>query len=212
MFLASVVLVGAALLFGHFFILFLYNGPPNPVQKRNYEAIARYVEPYFSQDWRLFAPNPINFNSQILVRAKIGDGATPERQTPWLNLTAPAIAQVQGRLLPTRLYRVVGGGVNMLIDAGLGPAKNGEESKSIPRDPLQERAIKYVSTIATLAARVEWGDGVSAIQIRTTHQKIPDFAEQNKCRADQVRRHDLDWMPPMTVSADALRLWKEGYK
>ncbi|GLW12732.1 hypothetical protein Misp01_78600 [Microtetraspora sp. NBRC 13810] len=278
--LVATVIACSAALFCHFLMTFFYIAPPNPLYERHSALVDSYMQPYFAQDWHLFAPDPAVFNPRILVRAKVRTGTAAERETSWLDITGPAVAKVEGHVFPRRLFRVVGGASQMLLGAGINPATgqagqsgqggqggqggqetgeptgfqapaempaneapaneapaNGSPGAGMPpgqepggfeggqtaapaadpgadpaADPFVARTMRYAHTLATLAARAEWGDGVSAVQIRFAGHVFPDFAQRNSGRPDQVSRSDLDWAPPVSVSADSVRLWKERYQ
>lgn len=55
----------------HFSITLIYNTPSNPIKAKYNKHINLYMEPIFTQNWRLFAPTPVSTNSQFYVKAKI---------------------------------------------------------------------------------------------------------------------------------------------
>src|SRR6185437_2966569 len=58
----GMALAVAAVAIVHLAATFLYNAPANPVSQRYARSVNWWMEPLFSQNWRLFAPNPISEN------------------------------------------------------------------------------------------------------------------------------------------------------
>lgn len=89
---AVVAAVGA-----HLAATFFYNAPTNPVSQRYSKQIEWWIDPLFTQNWRLFAPNPISENVTVQARASVGpDGFV----TGWFDLTAQDQAAVLGDPVP----------------------------------------------------------------------------------------------------------------
>jgi Family of unknown function (DUF5819) len=55
------------LLFIHFSIVGLSLLPNNPISHVHKSQIRSYVDPFFTQNWNLFAPNPIASNQTLLI-------------------------------------------------------------------------------------------------------------------------------------------------
>ncbi|MCC9307995.1 DUF5819 family protein [Kitasatospora sp. RB6PN24] len=84
---ATAVLLGA---------LLLTNAPPNSLSQRYQSQLNGLVYPEFEQNWRLFAPDPLQDNINVRVRARsaAGDGG-------WVDLTAQDIAAIRGNPFPS---------------------------------------------------------------------------------------------------------------
>lgn len=89
----------AILLAGHFGMTFLYLTPDNPLRSKYWSYIEGYMYPYFSQNWYLFAPDPVNQhqNLEIKLKYKTNEGKTTE--TNWIDITKPML----GKLYANRL-------------------------------------------------------------------------------------------------------------
>ncbi|PEP56168.1 DNA-directed RNA polymerase subunit beta, partial [Bacillus toyonensis] len=55
----------------HFAITLIYNTPSNPIKAKYNKQLSAYMDPIFTQNWRLFAPAPVTTNSKFFVKAKI---------------------------------------------------------------------------------------------------------------------------------------------
>ncbi|MGW6398852.1 DUF5819 family protein [Streptomyces sp. NPDC055134] len=93
-----VIALGACV---HVAMVFLHVSPPNTVSKEYGGAVDSWIYPEFEQNWKLFAPNPLQQNIAVQARAEIrtADGGT--RTTGWYDLSAQDGADIDGNLLPS---------------------------------------------------------------------------------------------------------------
>lgn len=82
------------LLIIHFGMTILYLTPENPLRTKHWNIIYAYMFPYFSQNWYLFAPNPVNQhqNLEIKVKYKAKNGEILE--TKWIDTTKPLLKKL----------------------------------------------------------------------------------------------------------------------
>ncbi|CAN95603.1 putative secreted protein [Sorangium cellulosum So ce56] len=108
-------LLAAALCF-HFAMTLAYLTPQNPLQLRFARLISGYMNPFFEQNWHLFAPDPITDTRLVMVACRLNepDGSTTE--TGWTDITTPYWeSHLENRLGPaTRLGRSVTGAARMI--------------------------------------------------------------------------------------------------
>jgi hypothetical protein len=94
----GVAVLGIALLaLYHLTITFLTNSPTNTVSTKLATPIAKWVYPWFEQNWRLFAPNPMSQNFTIEARVST-DCYTSV--TPWYNLSQMDYDTISGNPFP----------------------------------------------------------------------------------------------------------------
>jgi hypothetical protein len=93
--------VAATLVGLHMLAVTLAAVPPNPVSNV-FEPQLGYLSPFFGENWRLFAPDPIDVDNTILVQgAYVGsDGSL--RTTPWVNWTKVEQDVIRHRLIGGR--------------------------------------------------------------------------------------------------------------
>lgn len=98
----------------HFVFTGLYLSPINPIKTKNSSLINTYMNPLFTQNWKLFAPEPVSKNNTFLVRAQFNNGET----TDWINLTSYLIDKnFKNRFSPyNRLVRIQRGAFNALYE------------------------------------------------------------------------------------------------
>ncbi|KOX00633.1 membrane protein [Streptomyces sp. NRRL B-1140] len=94
----AVVAIGVCV---HLGMTFLHVAPVNTVTRAHGEAVDDWIYPEFEQNWKLFAPNPLQQNISIQVRAGVRgpDGMTSV--TGWYDLSAEDGKAIDGNLLPS---------------------------------------------------------------------------------------------------------------
>jgi uncharacterized protein DUF5819 len=61
-----------------------------------------YLSPFFAQNWRLFAPNPIDKDKSLLVQAAYVDRDGDLHTTPWVDWTTVELGVIKHRLVGGR--------------------------------------------------------------------------------------------------------------
>lgn len=150
--------------------------PPN-----RYSDAARpqvkYLDPYFTQNWRLFAPNPVSQDRNVLFQGVYRDADGRVTLTPWLDWTAVELDLVHHRLvggragyITNKLFSPIGVRSGRLSDeqtsVSLRTSREGPPSWAELRDQLlavddtpvtvngylrYERAIAQLATDALMA-------------------------------------------------------------
>jgi hypothetical protein len=85
----------------HLGMVFLHIAPSNTVTKQHGEAIGDWIYPEFEQNWKLFAPNPLQQNVAVQVRAAVHGTDGGSRTTGWYDLSAEDGRAIDGNLLPS---------------------------------------------------------------------------------------------------------------
>ncbi|MGP3964071.1 DUF5819 family protein [Nonomuraea sp. 3N208] len=205
----------------HFIATFLYLAPRNPISEQSASIVNDYINPYFRQGWGLFAPDPVDYNTRVLVRAKIRDSTGMERTAGWTDISKPGIEKVRGSLFPARLSRLVIGGHQIMTEAEVEPATTSQKSEdaavtpdspSAPDPIARWQAVRHMSAIATLAARAQWGNKITAVQVRISNHLVPRFSDRSQSDDGNRYHSDFDWWPPSPVTDEAVRLWKEAFR
>ncbi|WP_436737812.1 DUF5819 family protein [Streptomyces sp. BBFR102] len=208
---AAVVLALVAAGVGvHLLMVFLHIAPANTVTRQHGQAVDDYVYPEFEQNWKLFAPNPLQQNIAVQARAEIlvEDGALD--RTRWVDLSALDGEAIDGDLLPSHTRQ-------NLLRRGWDFYVNSHDGAGVPngvRGDLSERYVRRI-VLARLAAELDGTrDGViDRIQLRsrTTPVPPPPWSEEKASRAPADR--ELAWWS--VTDADVplggtLRLRREG--
>jgi hypothetical protein len=85
----------------HIGMVFLHVAPQNTVTKQHGRAVDDWVYPEFEQNWKLFAPNPLQQDIAVQVRARIRSADGGSRTTGWYDLSAQDGRAIDGNLLPS---------------------------------------------------------------------------------------------------------------
>jgi hypothetical protein len=209
----AALLAGAALLGAHFSIAAFSQAPLSPAKIRLHAVITGYLEPYFTQNWSLFAPEPVKNDEGIVARAQCADGAV----TDYYDVTGPLIEETQGdRFFPSRTVRLVSNGIQQLNDSDdlllrlrqkqdseITEDSEKEDAKSkrdIPLTPYEksqrEDAERSLSRFALTQMRDVCPDGKGpiAVQPRMYVKKLPPWSQRNSSAAkSKVDLYDLPW-------------------
>jgi Family of unknown function (DUF5819) len=95
----AAVAIGAAI---HLGMVFLHIAPSNTIYKENSKTVDGYVYPEFEQNWKLFAPNPLQQNVHVQARAQVLAGGQ-DTTTGWVDLTAEDTAAVHHNPAPSHV-------------------------------------------------------------------------------------------------------------
>ncbi|MFG1666252.1 DUF5819 family protein [Streptomyces sp. Y7] len=202
----AALLAGAALLGAHFSIAAFSQAPLSPAKIQLHAVISGYLEPYFTQNWSLFAPEPVKDNQGIVARAKCADGSV----TDFYDVTAPLIKETQSdRFFPSRTVRLVSNGIQQLNDSddlllrlrqNDSETKDGKRDRPIPLTPYEKRqheeaewslsrfALTQVNNVCAGGARP------TAVQARMYVEKLPPWSQRNNSAAkSKLDLYDLPW-------------------
>lgn len=95
---AAAVALGVAF---HLAMVFLHVAPQNTLSAQQSELVSGYVYPEFEQNWKLFAPDPLQANIHVWARAEIRTADGTRRTLGWVDLTAMDIAKIRGNPFPS---------------------------------------------------------------------------------------------------------------
>ncbi len=94
----AAVTVGVAV---HLAMVFLHVAPTNTASQKYARTISDYIYPEFEQNWKLFAPNPLQENSDVQARAEVRKPDGTVATTGWVDLTAMDIARIRHNPIPS---------------------------------------------------------------------------------------------------------------
>ncbi|MEV0740949.1 DUF5819 family protein [Streptomyces sp. NPDC050549] len=199
--LAVAVVSVAALV--HLGMVFLHVAPSNTVTKQHGKAIDEWIYPEFEQNWKLFAPNPLQQNIEVQVRADIRTAAGETRTTGWYDLSAEDGAAIDGNLLPSHTEQ------NELRRAWdfLTATRDGENRPVGVRGTLAETYLRRI-VVLRLGRDDAAGPGgtVQRVQVRsrTTNVPPPEWSDEQVSTTPQYRT--LPWWPvPADEGAGGVR-------
>lgn len=87
----------------HVFASFLWIYPPSPLRQLTPgDSLSSYMLPVFGQSWTVFAPEPINGDYHLNVRAVLEDEAGETLETAWVSANQVELSMVINHLFPPR--------------------------------------------------------------------------------------------------------------
>ncbi|NEE00933.1 DUF5819 family protein [Phytoactinopolyspora halotolerans] len=195
---ALAAVLGAAVT-AHLAATAIFVGPDNVAKDAWDEPLDSYMEPFFQQNWSLFAPNPIDTEHHLYVRGWYD----AERPTEWVDVTELEIQDaITHNLTPSRAGKVT---TKLASRIGRQRAKlTNEEQKALEAhyhddawDRLEARmlegdhspsgrisyVLRYDETItayATQFAYAWWGEdaGLQYVQFKIVEQDAAPFARR----------------------------------
>lgn len=183
----------------HIGIVFLHVAPSNTVTKQHGRAIDDWIYPEFEQNWKLFAPNPLQQNIAVQVRAQIDSADGSTRMTGWYDLSAEDGRAIDGNLLPSHTQQ------NELRRAWdfFVATHDGENRPVGLRGSLSETYLRRI-VLLRLEREDAAGKGgtIDLVQIRsrTTNVRPPEWSEEKV--SDQPVYRVLAWWSIPADSAE----------
>ncbi|MFC8422486.1 DUF5819 family protein [Streptomyces sp. NPDC057236] len=176
----------------HLGMTFLHVAPANTVSKKHGETVENWIYPEFEQNWKLFAPNPLQQNIAVQVRAEIrtADGGT--RTTGWYDLSAQDGRAIDGNLLPSHTQQ------NELRRAwDFFVATHDDDNRPVGlRGALSETYLRRITVLRLDRADAAGpGGAVERVQVRsrTTHVPPPEWSGEKVSTTPVYRT--LSWWP-----------------
>lgn len=200
----------AAVLFTawHVFASFLWIAPASPLRDVvPGNTLSKYMLPMFGQSWSVFAPEPINGDNRMLVRAVLSEDGK-EHTTEWLNVTDVESQLLTRQLFPARAgnhsidlassyrsaYAKLSAEQKETVNLGFFEGDNwasrvtqalydqGDNHSAINGYINAEfRAVRY----STQVARAIWGENVIRVQFQMERQNVIPFKERNNPEAQR---------------------------
>ncbi|MEU8540211.1 DUF5819 family protein [Streptomyces sp. NPDC048717] len=151
----------------HLAMVFLHVAPSNTLTKQHGTAVDDWIYPELEQNWKLFAPNPLQQNIAVEARAEIAGPDGGVRTTGWIDLTAREAERIRGSLVPSHteqneLRRAWEFFLNFHNEDRLPIGMRGE---------LSEGYLRRI-VVSRLAER-DLGGTVRKIQVRSVTRAVP---------------------------------------
>ncbi|MER6855867.1 DUF5819 family protein [Streptomyces pilosus] len=161
----------------HLGMTFLHVAPANTVSKQHRATIENWIYPEFEQNWKLFAPNPLQQNVAVQVRAEIRTADGTSRTTGWYDLSARDGRAIDGNPLPSHTQQ------NELRRAwDFFVSTHDDDNRPVGlRGALSEAYLRRIMAMRLDRAGAAGADGaVERVQVRsrTTDIPPPDWSEE----------------------------------
>ncbi|MEU3410633.1 DUF5819 family protein [Streptomyces sp. NPDC006658] len=174
----------------HLLMVFLSLAPSNTVTKQHGEAIEEWVYPEFEQNWKLFAPNPLQQNIAVQVRAEVRTRDGGLRTTGWTDLSAQDGAAIDGNLVPSHTQQ------NELRRAwDFFTATHGTDNRAVGlRGSLSEQYLRRLVVMRLYRSDPTSRDGViQRVQVRSSTLNVQPPAWSRERVPDKPVYRLLPW-------------------
>ncbi|MFE9766865.1 DUF5819 family protein [Streptomyces sp. NPDC005808] len=174
----------------HLGMVFLHLAPSNTVTKQHGRAIEEWIYPEFEQNWKLFAPNPLQQNIAVQVRAQVRTPDGSSSETGWYDLSALDGAAIDGNLLPSHTQQ---NELRRSWDFYVN-SHDGENRPTGLRGDLSERYLRRIVVLRLDRLDAGGKDAVvESVQVRslTTSVTPPKWSEEQVVDEPVVR--ELPW-------------------
>jgi hypothetical protein len=182
----------------HLAMTFLVNSPSGTLTQKLSPQINAWIYPWFDQNWRLFAPNPLSENIRIEVRVSASCG---QNATPWYDLTAMDDNAIRHNPFPGHTEQ------NELRRAWLDGYLPSHGANDEPLGNRAEMLRQYLVNIALervrpLTAKSGLPPGsIADIEFRVTTQKVVDPATAGRPQPPPPEVRIVPWRQ---VSSDVI--------
>lgn len=154
----------------HFSFTFIYLSPANPFKSKHWETIIGYMNPIFTQNWKLFAPNPASQQANLDMRVQYVDKDGATRQSDWKSITLPVIKELQSnRFSPNA--RISEFQSSLIGDYVWGDKENKESAFR-----SMQSYVNYVLDTKKFTVP----GTINKIQLRAVINKFPRYNERDK--------------------------------
>ncbi|MFJ9636977.1 DUF5819 family protein [Streptomyces sp. NPDC101178] len=169
-------------------MVFLHVAPSNTLTKQHGKTVDDWIYPEFEQNWKLFAPNPLQQNIAVHVRAEVS-GAEGRRTTGWISLTQEDGDAIRGSLFPSHVHQNE-------LRRGWDFYVNSHDDRNKPNGLRGDLSERYIRRIAMLRlSERDLGGTVERIQMRSASSTIspPPWSTEKADTRPSYR--ELPWWP-----------------
>ncbi|MFD5516745.1 DUF5819 family protein [Streptomyces sp. NPDC127066] len=174
----------------HLGMVFLHVAPSNTVTKQHGRAIDDWIYPEFEQNWKLFAPNPLQQDITVQVRALVRAKDGTSRETGWYDLSALDGLAIDGNPLPSHTQQ------NELRRAWdfYAATHDGENRPVGLRGDLSEHYLRRIGVLRLDRERAG-GEGavVERLQFRSLTTDVPPPRWSGEKVSDRPVVRELPW-------------------
>jgi hypothetical protein len=177
----------------HLGMVFLHVAPSNTLSKDHTAAVSDYIYPEFEQNWKLFAPDPLQQNIHVQARAEVRKADGSLSTTGWRDLTGQDVAAMRHNPVPSHTQQ------NELRRAWTYYTDNhSDQAESGTVSPTDLSRI-YLQRIVQkrFGSRIDGGK-VVRVQVRSAITPVPQPDVIGPNTGNQTAYRELSWWPVIT--------------
>ncbi|GGL91024.1 hypothetical protein GCM10010129_38520 [Streptomyces fumigatiscleroticus] len=183
----------------HLGMTFLHVAPANTVTKRHGKAIEDWIYPEFEQNWKLFAPNPLQQDIAVQVRAQVRTADGGVRTTGWYDLSAQDGRAIDGNPLPSHTQQ---NELRRAWDFFVATHDSGNRPVGL-RGALSETYLRRIAVLRLDRAGAAGPDGVvERVQIRSRTTAVPPPEWSGEQVSGRPVYRELSWWSVGTDEAE----------
>jgi hypothetical protein len=177
---AILLLVGVAF---HLLFVTLFVAPPNQASRKYQSMTNQWIYPLFEQNWRLFAPDPLNVNIRVNARVQVRAADGTVTTSDWMDLTGDDVDHIRGNPFPSKADQNL---LRRAWDFYTG-SHNQDNTRANGRGELAEQYLRRI-VVKRMQADGR-GSGIVAVEVRAVSTPIPPPGQAKQ--EPQVR--ELGW-------------------
>ncbi|RKT16722.1 hypothetical protein BX285_1070 [Streptomyces sp. 1114.5] len=186
--LAGVVLLGGTALF--LAAVFLHVAPANSLSRQYRDEVDGIVYPEFEQNWKLFAPNPLQQNVSVDARVRTVAPGGATRTHDWIGLTAQDLAAIRGNPAPSHVDQNL---LRRAWDFYDGTHNPQDETSTGTRGKLAEQYLKRIA-LQRIGRDLD-GGRILEIDFRVTTATVPPPTWNGEAAPPEPKVRELPWWP-----------------
>ncbi|MCI0383556.1 DUF5819 family protein [Streptomyces sp. CNQ085] len=173
----------------HLAMVFLHVAPDNTLSKQYGSTISDYINPEFEQNWKLFAPNPLQQNVAVHARAEVVRPDGGRERTGWVDLTAMDIDEIRGNPFPSHTDQ---NGLRRAWDFFTG--SHDEENRSTGlRGDLSEEYLRRI-VMSRFGPELNGGE-IRRVQVRSATTPVAPPPWSGESAGTETTYRVLPWWP-----------------
>ncbi|MEU3662063.1 DUF5819 family protein [Streptomyces sp. NPDC032940] len=183
----------------HIGLTFLHVAPANTLSKQHGSVVDEWIYPEFEQNWKLFAPNPLQQNISVQVRAEVSTPDGGIRTTGWYDLSAEDGRAIDGNPLPSHTQQ------NELRRAwDFFVATHDTDNRPVGlRGALSETYLRRVAVLRLDRNEAAGPDGtVERVQYRSRTTDVPPPEWSGETVSGRPVYRELPWWQVPAVEAE----------
>ncbi|MER6360232.1 DUF5819 family protein [Kitasatospora sp. NPDC001527] len=180
--------------------VFLHVAPANPLSREYREQLDGLIYPEFEQNWKLFAPNPLQQNVAVDARVRTVSADGDPVVHDWVGLTAQDIAAIRGNPAPSHADQNL---LRRAWDFYDGSHSAQDESRTTERGRLAEEYLKRIAV--QRIGRSVAGRPVVAVELRVTTATVAPPRWSGEAAPPEPTVRELPWWPVRDEDLRGLR-------
>ncbi|MFJ6211998.1 DUF5819 family protein [Streptomyces sp. NPDC092296] len=186
--MSAVLLAGATA--WHLGAVFLDIAPSNTVSQQYRQQVDEWVYPEFEQNWKLFAPNPLQQNIAVEARVQTLGQDGSHHTGQWIGLTAQDVARIRHNPIPGHVDQNL---LRRAWDLYSGSHNSNGDATDGQRSELHQQYLKRI--VLQRLGREQQGERVVEVQLRagTTSVSPPPWSSESWATGTSYQ--ETPWWP-----------------